>query len=219
MAKANPATRRDSTSMSSSAAAAAAAADDDVERRACYGVAVSCASLVVFCVVAAMAGVVKAGAATGFTLLFLGVIGWFLPFGGASTWGWPWQWRRAAAARRRAAGASPAGCFCSRGAAPADVPPAFAYECPANAEAAADGKPGAGAMCAVCLEDVRRGEAVRRMPACGHVFHKECVDMWLESHVTCPLCRRELLPRACVAEKNVTVEVAAQASGDVLPPV
>ncbi|CAN6231050.1 unnamed protein product [Urochloa humidicola] len=202
-----------------SSSAAATAADDYVERRACYGVAVSCASLVVFCVVAAIAGVVKAGAATGFTLLFLGVIGWFMPFGGASTRGWPWQWRhraRSAAARRRAAGASPAGCSCSRGAAPADVPPAFAYECPDGSDKPA----GAGAMCAVCLEDVQRGESVRRMPACGHVFHKECVDMWLESHATCPLCRRELLPRACAAaEKNVTVEAAAQSSGDVLPPV
>ncbi|CAL4888841.1 unnamed protein product [Urochloa decumbens] len=198
-----------------SSSAAAAAVDDDVERRACYGVAVSCASLVVFCVVAATAGVVKAGAATGFTLLFLGVIGWFLPFGGASTRGWPWQLRRAraTAARRRAAGSS---CSCSRSAAPADVPPAFKYECPA----AEGGKPGAGGgmCCAVCLEDVQCGEAVRRMPACGHVFHKECVDMWLGSHATCPLCRRELLPRACAAE-NVTVEAAAQSSADVLPPV
>ncbi|CAL5059131.1 unnamed protein product [Urochloa decumbens] len=200
----------------------AAAVDEDVERRACYGVAVSCVSLVVFCVVAATSGVVKAGAATGFTLLFLGVIGWFLPFGGASTRGWPWQWQwrrraRATAARRRAAGAASAGCSCTRGVPPGYMPPAFKYDCAGDAESGK--KYGGDGMCAVCLEDVRRGEAVRRMPACGHVFHKECVDMWLESHATCPLCRRELQPRACGAEKNVTVEAAAQSSAHVLPPV
>jgi hypothetical protein len=26
-------------------------------------------------------------------------------------------------------------------------------------------------LCTVCLEDVRAGETVRRLPACGHLFH------------------------------------------------
>ncbi|CAN6278130.1 unnamed protein product [Urochloa humidicola] len=212
-----------------SSSAAAAAVDDDVERRACYGVVVSCASLAVFCVVAATAGVVKAGAATGFTLLFLGVVGWFLPFGASARGWWPWERRRRSS--RAAAGGAGARCSCSRGAAPGDVPPAFAYECPAAAAADADaegsGKPGA-ALCAVCLENVRRREAVRRMPACGHLFPVGCVDMWLESHTTCPLCRRDLHPPpacAAAAAEDVTAaaaeaEAAAQSSsGDVLPPV
>ena len=24
---------------------------------------------------------------------------------------------------------------------------------------------------------------------CGHKFHKECLDMWLDKHYTCPMCR------------------------------
>ena len=132
--------------------------------------------------------------------------------------------RRAALRRDRLAGArrrldaAAAGCACRLvdGAAPGDVPPAFAYECgPADAEGG--GKPGGGALCAVCLEDVRRGEAVRRLPACGHLFHRDCVDMWLHAHTTCPLCRCDLVPRAGAA-KTATA-AAPQSSRDVLPPV
>ncbi|CAD6203956.1 unnamed protein product [Miscanthus lutarioriparius] len=45
------------------------------------------------------------------------------------------------------------------------------------------------ADCAVCIAEVGPGEAARVLPRCGHAFHVECVDMWLRSHSTCPLCR------------------------------
>ncbi|KAJ3692172.1 hypothetical protein LUZ60_012522 [Juncus effusus] len=44
-------------------------------------------------------------------------------------------------------------------------------------------------VCSVCLEVLHQGEMVRRLPACQHLFHLECIDMWLGSHSTCPLCR------------------------------
>ncbi|CAN6251954.1 unnamed protein product [Urochloa humidicola] len=43
--------------------------------------------------------------------------------------------------------------------------------------------------CAVCLAELEDGEAARFLPRCGHGFHAECVDTWLSSHTTCPLCR------------------------------
>ncbi|CAN6306348.1 unnamed protein product [Urochloa humidicola] len=51
----------------------------------------------------------------------------------------------------------------------------------------AEGDPAAD--CAVCIAEVAAGEAARVLPRCGHAFHVECVDMWLRSHSTCPLCR------------------------------
>lgn len=45
------------------------------------------------------------------------------------------------------------------------------------------------ADCAVCIAEVAPGEAARTLPRCGHAFHADCVDMWLRSHSTCPLCR------------------------------
>ncbi|RLN08572.1 RING-H2 finger protein ATL5H [Panicum miliaceum] len=61
---------------------------------------------------------------------------------------------------------------------------------------------GAGwAQCAICLAVVRDGETVRLLPACGHLFHVECIDLWLRSHATCPLCRRDVGEAAAAAEK------------------
>ncbi|KAH6781240.1 hypothetical protein C2S51_006533 [Perilla frutescens var. frutescens] len=46
-----------------------------------------------------------------------------------------------------------------------------------------------GLECAVCLCEVREGENARILPKCKHGFHVECIDMWFQSHATCPLCR------------------------------
>ena len=44
-------------------------------------------------------------------------------------------------------------------------------------------------QCAICLGLVAIGEAVRRLPTCGHLFHAGCIDQWLRAHATCPMCR------------------------------
>lgn len=62
---------------------------------------------------------------------------------------------------------------------------------------------GGWAQCAICLGVVRDGEVVRRLPACGHLFHVECVDMWLYSHATCPLCRCDVVASAAAAADKV----------------
>ncbi|KAK9074401.1 hypothetical protein SSX86_006999 [Deinandra increscens subsp. villosa] len=51
-------------------------------------------------------------------------------------------------------------------------------------------------MCAVCLCEFEENEDVRIMPECAHVFHVSCIDMWLFSHDSCPLCRANATPRA-----------------------
>lgn len=53
---------------------------------------------------------------------------------------------------------------------------------------------GGWAQCAVCLSIVQEGETVRQLPACKHLFHVGCIDMWLHSHSTCPLCRASVEP-------------------------
>lgn len=43
--------------------------------------------------------------------------------------------------------------------------------------------------CSVCLCEYQEGESVRLLPGCRHLFHPDCVDMWLQFHTSCPLCR------------------------------
>ncbi|KAM1155764.1 hypothetical protein ACFX13_027200 [Malus domestica] len=46
--------------------------------------------------------------------------------------------------------------------------------------------------CVVCLSVFEDGEEVRKLPTCNHSFHAPCIDMWLNSHSDCPLCRTPL---------------------------
>ncbi|KAH7565644.1 hypothetical protein ACOSP7_019877 [Xanthoceras sorbifolium] len=46
-----------------------------------------------------------------------------------------------------------------------------------------------GLECAVCLSELLQGEKARLLPKCNHGFHVECIDMWFQSHSTCPICR------------------------------
>ncbi|KAG2612038.1 E3 ubiquitin-protein ligase EL5-like [Panicum virgatum] len=93
--------------------------------------------------------------------------------------------------------------------------PAFPYG--GAAAAAADGeRRRSGVLCAVCLEDVLAGEMVRQLPACRHLFHVGCVDVWLRAHRTCPLCRCELPPRKAA---GATATAPVVAAGALPPPV
>lgn len=48
--------------------------------------------------------------------------------------------------------------------------------------------------CAVCLCEFEAEDKLRLLPKCSHAFHMECIDTWLLSHSTCPLCRSALVP-------------------------
>uniref|UniRef100_A0A1A7WE43 Ring finger protein 150a n=1 Tax=Iconisemion striatum TaxID=60296 RepID=A0A1A7WE43_9TELE len=46
--------------------------------------------------------------------------------------------------------------------------------------------------CAVCIDGYKANDVVRILP-CRHVFHKHCVDPWLQDHRTCPMCKMNIL--------------------------
>ncbi|MQL92760.1 hypothetical protein Taro_025391 [Colocasia esculenta] len=48
--------------------------------------------------------------------------------------------------------------------------------------------------CVFCLCAVEEGDEIREL-RCQHLFHRACLDKWLEhGRATCPLCRGPLLP-------------------------
>uniref|UniRef100_A0A0D9XEV8 RING-type domain-containing protein n=1 Tax=Leersia perrieri TaxID=77586 RepID=A0A0D9XEV8_9ORYZ len=61
------------------------------------------------------------------------------------------------------------------------------------------GRRRAAADCRVCLVRFEAEAVVNRLP-CGHLFHRACLETWLDyDHATCPLCRSHLLPVAAAA--------------------
>ncbi|XAR68959.1 hypothetical protein NMG60_11000384 [Bertholletia excelsa] len=46
-----------------------------------------------------------------------------------------------------------------------------------------------GGECPVCLVAFAGGEVVRQVNVCKHLFHAPCIDTWLASHSSCPVCR------------------------------
>lgn len=47
--------------------------------------------------------------------------------------------------------------------------------------------------CAVCLCEFSHNDKLRLLPTCSHAFHISCIDTWLLSNSTCPLCRGSLV--------------------------
>ncbi len=46
--------------------------------------------------------------------------------------------------------------------------------------------------CAICQDALTSEQEGRKLNACGHWFHKSCIDTWLERDVHCPVCRHDI---------------------------
>lgn len=77
--------------------------------------------------------------------------------------------------------------------------------------------------CAVCLSVLEEEEVARLLPNCRHTFHAECIDKWLSSHSTCPICRTEAEPRLLPVSREPMVVISrlpsTSASASAPPPV
>lgn len=47
-------------------------------------------------------------------------------------------------------------------------------------------------VCTICLDRIVSTGGARRL-ACSHIFHESCLRQWLEDHITCPYCRKDIL--------------------------
>lgn len=48
--------------------------------------------------------------------------------------------------------------------------------------------------CAICLSAICPDDRLRVLPACGHAFHRPCIDQWLLRSASCPLCKTKAAP-------------------------
>jgi len=56
-------------------------------------------------------------------------------------------------------------------------------------------------FCPVCQTALADGERVRAVVKCQHLFHAKCLEPWLETNNTCPLCRIEIFE-----QEHVTIQ-------------
>ena len=47
-------------------------------------------------------------------------------------------------------------------------------------------------QCAICQDHMTEGQSLRTILHCHHVFHQTCIDVWFQTHATCPTCRHRL---------------------------
>eukprot|EP01018_Ginkgo_biloba_P007225 Gb_41385 [translate_table: standard] len=87
-----------------------------------------------------------------------------------------------------------------------DTLPVFLYKAVKGLKEASD--------CAVCLCEFEGEDTLRLLPKCSHAFHSECIDTWLLSHSTCPLCRASLLPDCTNRCSSPVFVVLSDQSGD-----
>ena len=62
--------------------------------------------------------------------------------------------------------------------------------------------------CPICLE--QHTENIRKIISCGHKYCSPCIETWLSSHKTCPICKIELVPATASTEAT---EAEATISG------
>lgn len=71
------------------------------------------------------------------------------------------------------------------------------------------------AQCSVCLSEYHEEDTLRFLPLCGHSFHASCIDIWLQQHSTCPVCRvslRELPERKWFMQPMFSSAIRSQYS-------
>lgn len=57
--------------------------------------------------------------------------------------------------------------------------------------------------CAVCLSGFNDDDTLRLLPMCSHAFHTGCIDTWLLSSSTCPICRNSLFAAGYSVENPI----------------
>lgn len=65
--------------------------------------------------------------------------------------------------------------------------------------------------CAICQDTIISTDSARRLVACGHVYHRGCIDEWFRRSVYCPSCRHDIrLPLPQPSASAASASAASQ---------
>lgn len=63
-------------------------------------------------------------------------------------------------------------------------------------------------VCPICLDCIERSHEIRHLSNCDHIFHRDCLDCWVdEGQLTCPLCRSMLFPAPAQGQRTILQEI------------
>ncbi|KAM7261119.1 hypothetical protein ACFE04_026594 [Oxalis oulophora] len=69
--------------------------------------------------------------------------------------------------------------------------------------------------CVVCLYEFEVGEEIRWLSNCKHIFHRSCLDRWMDhDQKNCPLCRTPFVPHQMQHEFNQRLLAATGNAND-----
>lgn len=66
--------------------------------------------------------------------------------------------------------------------------------------------------CAICQDTIIPTDPARRLVACGHVYHRGCIDEWFRRSVYCPSCRHDIRLPSATASASVSAASVSAAS-------
>uniref|UniRef100_M8C2Z6 RING-type domain-containing protein n=1 Tax=Aegilops tauschii TaxID=37682 RepID=M8C2Z6_AEGTA len=110
----------------------------------------------------------------------------------------------------------------------ADADDPDAPDDPALGEAVAEAlktveAPSDGQGCPICMEDDGDDDAATtsagawKETPCGHRFHGQCVERWLQAKGSCPMCRHQVVTMPAAAASSTSSDVFAGEVADAAP--
>lgn len=49
--------------------------------------------------------------------------------------------------------------------------------------------------CSICLDTINDKDLYQT--SCNHTFHRSCIQKWVQKHLSCPLCRTDIIDHEC----------------------